>query len=82
MCAERTACVKAISEGHKVFTAIAIVAYQEKSFTAPCGVCRQFLVEFADKDISVYLAKPSPCRVLCTSISELLPQSFRTYLAN
>lgn len=40
VCAERSAICKAVSEGFRSFTAIAVVAYQEDSFTSPCGVCR------------------------------------------
>lgn len=76
ICAERTCAVKAISSGHREFKAIAVVAYQEESFTTPCGVCRQFLSEFVKTDIPVYVAKPSPCRVLVTSIRQLLPMGF------
>lgn len=76
ICAERTALVKAISEGHHSFKALAVVAYQENSFTTPCGVCRQTLSEFTTNDIPVYVAKPSPTRVLVTSLFSLLPMSF------
>ncbi|XP_063702005.1 cytidine deaminase-like [Culicoides brevitarsis] len=76
ICAERCAIAKAVSEGHREFTACAVVAFQEKYFTAPCGVCRQSLIEFAEKDIPVYFAKPSPVRVLITSLFTLLPGAF------
>ena len=45
MCAERTAVFKAVSEGHRVFTAIAIAAHG--SMPWPCGICRQVLYEFS-----------------------------------
>jgi len=45
ICAERVAMFKAISEGHRIFTRIAIVADTE-SPTPPCGACRQILWEF------------------------------------
>ena len=45
ICAERVAIFKALSEGHRVFTRIAIVADTE-SPTPPCGACRQILWEF------------------------------------
>jgi cytidine deaminase len=45
ICAERVAMFKAISEGHRVFTRIAIVADTE-TLTPPCGACRQILWEF------------------------------------
>lgn len=76
ICAERTAASKAISEGHHEFKAIAVVAFQESSFTTPCGVCRQFLAEFTTKDVPVYIAKPAPCQVLVSSIGSLLPMQF------
>ncbi|KAH8413535.1 hypothetical protein KR009_012204 [Drosophila setifemur] len=79
ICAERTAAVKAISEGKRDFVACAVVAQQDNGFTTPCGVCRQFLSEFVNgKDIPLYAAKPSnlPLRVLCTSVLQLLPNGF------
>lgn len=76
ICAERTAVAHAVSIGQRDFTAVAVVAYQEHTFTAPCGVCRQTLAEFAKPEMRVYMAKPAPCRVLCTTLGELLPYAF------
>ena len=45
ICAERTAFVKAISEGERMFDTIAISAGHEPAL--PCGICRQFMYEFA-----------------------------------
>ncbi|MCU1386140.1 MAG: cytidine deaminase [Acidobacteria bacterium] len=45
ICAERVAMFKALSEGHRVFTRIAIVA-DTQAPTPPCGACRQILWEF------------------------------------
>jgi cytidine deaminase len=45
ICAERVAMFKAISEGHRAFTRIAIVADTDAP-TPPCGACRQILWEF------------------------------------
>lgn len=45
-CAERTAVFKAVSEGYKDFSAIAIVSSSGEE-TFPCGICRQVLAEFA-----------------------------------
>lgn len=56
-CAERTAICKAVSEGVREFIAGAVVALQEDAFTTPCGVCRQFIMEFAEHDIPIYVAK-------------------------
>lgn len=56
-CAERTAIFKAVSEGYKSFAAIAIAGDKEE-YLAPCGVCRQVLMEFCDADtFEVILAK-------------------------
>lgn len=74
-CAERTAVCKAVSEGHRAFRAIAIVGGQGQ-YLAPCGVCRQVLMEFADPDqFEVILAKSeSDYQVLL--LRELLPYAF------
>jgi cytidine deaminase len=54
ICAERVAMFKAISEGHRAFTRIAIVA-DTPTLTPPCGACRQILWEFGG-DLEVVLA--------------------------
>lgn len=56
-CAERTAICKAVSEGIVEFSAGAVVAYQEDAYTTPCGVCRQFIMEFSSSDMPIYVAK-------------------------
>jgi cytidine deaminase len=53
LCAERVALVKALSEGHSLFTRIAVVADTEAP-TPPCGPCRQLLWEYCG-DIEVVL---------------------------
>ena len=54
-CAERTAFFKAISEGEREFTAIAIVGgpegKQPDGICPPCGVCRQVMMEFCDPEL-------------------------------
>ena len=54
VCAERVAMFKALSEGHRQFTRIAIVANTDAP-TPPCGACRQILWEFGG-DLEVILA--------------------------
>lgn len=81
ICAERTAAVKAISEGDAEFTAIAIAGYHKnaspeaRGLAYPCGICRQFLNEFRDEDIQVFVAKAADDYVE-TTLNELLPQAF------
>ncbi len=78
-CAERTALFKAVSEGVRDFTAIAIVggkAEGELEFCSPCGVCRQALVEFCDpKSFVVYLGTSTE-DYKGYLLEELLPYSF------
>lgn len=78
-CAERTAVFKAVSEGKKDFVAIAIVGGKEDGdleFCAPCGVCRQVLVEFCDpKKFVVYLGTGVE-DYKGYLLEELLPYSF------
>jgi len=73
ICAERTALVKAVSEGHKKFSMIVINSDLATTFCAPCGACRQFMAEFGD--FSVYLTKPDKSYKKFT-VSDLLPESF------
>lgn len=54
ICAERTAAVKAVSEGEREFKAVAI-AVSGNTYGYPCGVCRQFLCEFIEEDIPFIL---------------------------
>ena len=53
-CAERTAMFKAVSEGFTHFSKIAIVS-SSGTFTPPCGICRQVMTEFFDRDGYVIL---------------------------
>ena len=58
ICAERTAFAKAVSEGERAFTAIAIVGGKEgtcSGFCPPCGVCRQVMREFCFDDFRILL---------------------------
>ncbi|XP_057175477.1 cytidine deaminase a [Triplophysa rosa] len=74
LCAERTAITKAVSEGHKTFTAIAIASDLEDQFISPCGACRQVMREFGLK-WDVYMSKADGTYDQMT-VEELLPCSF------
>lgn len=76
-CAERTAIFKAVSEGEREFTAIAIVggrAGEKGGFCAPCGVCRQVIAEFCKEDFQIVLGTADEVRAY--TLGELLPLSF------
>lgn len=78
-CAERTALVKAVSEGVREFSRIAIVGAPvgraNTLVTSPCGVCRQFLYEFGGDGLEVIMAKSEQDYVTMT-LGELLPIGF------
>ncbi len=74
-CAERTAFFKAVSEGERQFSGIAIVGDKEE-YLAPCGVCRQVMMEFCDpKEFQVILAK-NPTDYKVYTLEELFPGAF------
>ena len=73
MCAERVAVFKALSEGHRSFTRIAVVADTSQT-TSPCGSCRQMLWEFAG-DIEVVLADLTAIK-MTHQLKDLLPHPF------
>lgn len=75
-CAERTAIFKAVSEGKKEFSAIAISGDTDGP-VSPCGACRQVLVEFCEPTMPVYLTNLKG-NVIETTVSELLPGAFTT----
>ena len=77
-CAERTAFFKAVYDGHRDFTAIAVVGGKEGKITGsfpPCGVCRQVMREFCKDDFAIYLAEDKGYQTV--TLAELLPHSFQ-----
>jgi cytidine deaminase len=75
VCAERVAIWKAVSEGEKEFTEIAVAA-DTHELTPPCGVCRQIIWEFCG-DIPVIFANLEG-DTETVKMSELLPRAFDT----
>jgi cytidine deaminase len=73
-CAERTAIFKAVSEGHSIIKKIAIVG-DMATYTAPCGICRQVIAEFAAKDIEIILIKNED-EYQVKTLEEILPGAF------
>jgi cytidine deaminase len=75
-CAERVALFKALTDGHRDFTAIAVVAAAPRG-PMPCGACRQLLAEYAPK-AKVWVADAADVtRSRQFSVAELLPGAFR-----
>ena len=75
ICAERTAVVKAVSEGRRKFVRIAIYGEGE-TYCMPCGACRQVLAEFAGQDDMEVLCTRSGGRYVSYRLSQLLPHAF------
>ena len=78
-CAERTAFFKAVSEGVRDFQAICIVGGKDgklTEYTAPCGVCRQVMMEFCNpKTFQIILAVDEE-RYEIYTLEELTPLGF------
>lgn len=78
VCAERVAIFKAVSEGEKNFSKIAVVGGKNgvvNGIFAPCGVCRQVMREFCSDDFTVIMGI-SENEYKALPLSELLPLSF------
>ena len=78
-CAERTAFFKAVSEGVKEFEAICIVGGKEgvlTGYTAPCGVCRQVMMEFCDPETFQVILAVSKDKYDVFTLKELFPLGF------
>ncbi|MBR0576627.1 cytidine deaminase [Proteiniclasticum sp. BAD-10] len=74
-CAERTAIFNAVSQGHRHIKALAVVG-DTSTFTYPCGICRQVMVEFAlNKDIPIIIVKNSE-EYLVKTLEDILPGAF------
>ena len=81
-CGERTAFFKAVSEGQTEFSAIAIVgsingtSQDEIEYCAPCGVCRQVMMEFCDPDNFEVVLADGKGTFKVLKLKELLPYGF------
>lgn len=74
ICAERTAFVKAVSEGDTEFVRIAIASSGGEAW--PCGICRQFMKEFCDDDFVIITGNDADS-IRTYTLAELLPEGFR-----
>lgn len=75
ICAERNAFFKAVYDGVREFEAIAIIGSGE-SPSYPCGVCRQVMAEFCNKDFVILTANQNRTIIVKNTLNELLPNSF------
>ena len=79
MCAERTAIFKAVSEGERSFTAIAIAGWDDSKahgYAYPCGTCRQVMMEFTDPDKFNIIVASSVTEYKIHTLKELFPEGF------
>ena len=77
-CAERTAFFKAVYDGKREFTAIAVVGGKEGQISGafpPCGVCRQVMREFVGDDFTIYMGGADGYTAM--TMTELLPAGFK-----
>ena len=77
-CAERTAIFKAVYDGHRDFSAIAVCGGMNGVITGPCppcGVCRQVMREFCDADFVIYIVDADG-KYKAVTLGEILPYSF------
>ena len=78
-CAERTAFFKAVSEGEREFQAICIVGGKDgvlTEYAAPCGVCRQVMMEFCNPDTFQIILAVNKEKFGIYTLRELMPQGF------
>ena len=78
VCAERSAFFKAIYDGVRDFSAIAVAGGKDgiiTGFFPPCGVCRQVMREFCRDDFTIYMVGPNGS-YLKKTLNEILPYSF------
>lgn len=78
-CAERTAFFKAVSQGVKEFDAICVVGGKEgpvTEYAAPCGVCRQVMMEFCDPETFQIILAIDREHYDIYTLKELLPLGF------
>ena len=78
ICAERTAVVKAVSEGYQEFVAVAVIADRPVP-VSPCGQCRQTLNQFSP-DMEVIMATTQSDEIEVMNLSDLLPRASRLKL--
>lgn len=81
ICAERTAFVKALSEGERDFSYIVVIGGSKDATILdkclPCGYCRQFMLQYVDDDFKIYSCFGNDDKIEEYSINDLLPHRFK-----
>ena len=83
ICAERNACTTMIAQGERRIAAVAIYGGEKGGEAAPCGACRQFMLEFADEALEapLYFVGRDGSFVI-SSFQEICPFPFRSFVGN
>ena len=79
ICAERNAIFHAVAEGEKHLIAVAVVGGlngDRSEYCVPCGICRQVMRDFGDKDSMIILSAKTPDDYMEKTLDEMLPDSF------
>lgn len=81
ICAERTAFAKALTDGSKEFTCIAVEGKNlndtQFSKCVPCGYCRQFINEYTTKDFMIYTYDDNEEKLYSYTVAELFPEDYK-----
>ena len=75
ICAERTAFFKAIYDGVRAFSAIAIIGSGVLP-AFPCGVCRQVMSEFCDRDFEIVVSNRDGSEIVTETLDQMMPHRF------
>ena len=75
ICAERTAFFKAIYDGIREFSAIAIIGSGDLP-AYPCGVCRQVMSEFCDGSFEIIVSNRDGSEIVAETLDEMMPHRF------
>jgi len=75
ICAERTAVAQAVTEGKRHFRALGVATDMKAPPSSPCGMCRQFIREFADLSLPIFMFDVDGGHEILM-LGQLLPMSF------
>jgi len=80
ICAERNAIFHAVAEGERKLLAVAVIGGLDRNYgdeyCMPCGICRQVMRDFGDKDSMILISAKSPSDYKEYTLDEVLPYSF------